>query len=275
MIPLRRVRLYDDLPIDHRIDSYFSECHNHEYYEFVCVVHGRGLNVINNTIQILESKSLMLIRPEDIHYIKKMDEFKSQFEYFNIPVPIKFIENEFSFSGELKGFVLDSEIPRRVRLHSAQLGVLSSKLLKLKEMPNTETRKYLYYKLSQEMCGYLLSNKVFPEINAQDWFSQLLVKIENLDIKELSYETILNMANVSGTALWKAFKKHLNISPNDYIRTRRAETAYDMILNSNKSFLEIAMELNYGSYVQFYREIKNHFGLSPKEICSRSKHSEY
>ncbi len=269
MIPARKVVLQEHLPVDYRIDRYFSECHNHEYYEFVCVVHGRGLNVINDRVQLLEQKSLMLIRPEDVHYIKKIDEFESRFECFNIPVPVKFIENEFSLCAELKDFVTDTPIPRRVRLHSAEIGALGAKVLKLRDMPDSDTRKYLYYKAVQEMCGYLLTNKVLPEIRAQEWFSQLLVKIENLDVRELDYPAILKLTNVSGTALWKTFKKHLNISPSDYIRGRRAEAAYDMILNSDKSFLEIAMELNYGSYVQFYREIKNHFGLSPKEITDR------
>ena len=279
MIPTRREKFRSELPIGYFLNQYYDICHDHEHYEFMCIVKGRGLNIINDRMQFLESKFLMLIRPSDVHYIRKIEDFENDFEGFNVPVPREFMENEFALSKQLKDFALTPCIPKRVKLRTSEVNALFSKIQALREMPLSETKNYIYYKLIQEMCSYLLLNQVIFDEDSQKWFPQLLLKLESIKIEDLTYKNILSMSNVSTTALWKMFKKHLNISPSDYIKTRRAEAAYDMLINTDKSFLDIAMELGYGGYVQFYRDMKNRFGAIPKIIrdqkCERYTLKQY
>ncbi len=259
-------KLISGLPVGYILNFYYSTLHNHEYYEFFCISKGKGLNVINNVTQLLEPKCLMLIRPNDMHYIRKIDEFDGTFEAYNIPIPKEFIEKEFDSCKELKDFVLTPAVPHRVSITASQLASLSEKAQTLIKLPVSETRSYLYFKLIQEICACLLSNPIITEKNDEIRFSKLLSEFESLEIEDLSYDKMLKISNVSGTALWKIFKKQLNISPSDYIKARRADKAYELLLNTDKSLLDIAMQLGYGSYVQFYRDIKNRFNMTPKEM---------
>lgn len=254
-------------------NDYFDYCHDHEHYEFVCAVKGRGINFINDTVQPLLPGMLVLVRPSDIHAIRKVDKFEGDFRGFNIEVEPYFMENEFALNSTLRDFALKPEIPIRVKLHSVQLESLYMKVMSLFDMPPSDMRTYLYQKLIHEMCYYLLSNTSVTNDIPQKWFSDLLVELEKVRVQELTFEKIVSMSCLSRTALWQAFKKYLNLSPTEYIKAKRAELAYSMIVNTDKSFLDIAMELEYGSYVQFYRDIKNIYGITPKEIrANSSKH---
>ena len=216
---------------------------------------------------------LVLLRPSDIHAIRKIDKFEGDFRGFNIEVEPSFMENEFAQNSTLFNFALKPKIPVCVKLHAVQLESLYMKVMTLFDMPPSDMRTYLYQKLIHELFYYLLCNDSVASEIPRKWFSDLLVELEKVSIQELTFDKIVSMSCLSRTALWQAFKKHLNLSPTEYIKAKRAEVAYSMIVNTDKSFLDIAMELEYGSYVHFYRDIKNIYGITPKEVrAKKSKH---
>lgn len=70
-------------------------------------------------------------------------------------------------------------------------------------------------------------------------------------------------ANISESAVYKLFTRYLNASPKQYIRKCRIRHATALLLNTNKSISDIAIET--GFYDQFYfsKEFKKEFGVSP------------
>ncbi len=269
MQSLRTVRFFPGLAADYRVNIDFLQPHDHDCYEFLCTVKGKGMNVVNDEIQILEARVLTLTRPEDVHFVKRLDEYNDRFEFFNIQVPVEFMQKEFALCTELEQVTHKSKVPSRVKVSNTELGVLCSKVFALNNMPPSQKRVYLYYKLIQELCACMVENKNIDQVSIPEWFSELIVKIEHMDIAEVTYELMLEMSNVSSKTLWKAFRRYLDVTPTDYLGKRRADAAYDMIMTTDLTYLEIAMGLNYGSYVQFYRAFTKYYNISPRDLRKR------
>lgn len=270
MEKLFRSKFTEEYKIGLLDNNYFDNCHDHEHYEFVFAVKGEGINFINDTVQLLLSGMLVLIRPSDTHAIRKIDNFDGDFRGFNIEVEQDFMENEFALNSALRDFALNTEVPIRVKLHAVELESLYMKAMSLYEMKPSDMRTYLCHKLIQEMCYYLLTNASVSNDVPQRWFLDLLAEIEKVNVQELTFEKMVSMSCMSRTALWQAFKKYMSISPTEYIKSKRANYAYSVIVNTDKSFLDIAMEIGYGSYAQFFRDIKTVYGITPKEIRANS-----
>ena len=83
---------------------------------------------------------------------------------------------------------------------------------------------------------------------------------ERITIKDLSEHT-----GVSASYLSRQFAKEIGMPLADYIRERKIEIAQDMLLNSEKSIMEIAFELSFSSQSHFIQVFKTAMGVTPKK----------
>lgn len=68
--------------------------------------------------------------------------------------------------------------------------------------------------------------------------------------------------------LERNFKKHIGLSPKEYLNIIRFQNALSIIRNSskNRSFLDIAFECGYYDHSHLANEIKRNTGLSPSQL---------
>ncbi len=262
------------LMLGHEIDKYSWECHTHEYYEFFYVVRGSVINVINDEIQILKSRTLTCIRPDDAHFFRNNEEKTETLEFFNIPVSIDFMERQFSYCPELKKRIYEWNIPTSTEVKKTEFGVLCGKAFELLEMQNSrrsndefkQKHSYLYHSLARQLCACMLQYEAVNKTKIVDWFSNLIIEIEKIPIDELSYEWMLDVAGVSPHHLWKTFNDYLEISPIKYVNKRKMQIAYERVVGGNEKLTDIAFDVGYNNYTHFQREFKSHFNCTPKEL---------
>ena len=77
-------------------ESYIEE-HNHDYYEFSIVTKGSMVHHINTDKRIVNKNTLLLLRPEDTHFITVENENET-FELFNLNVSSKFFTSFFELT---------------------------------------------------------------------------------------------------------------------------------------------------------------------------------
>lgn len=80
----------------------------------------------------------------------------------------------------------------------------------------------------------------------------------NWDLSQLS-----QVAALSRTSFALTFNRLMSQTPNSYITQWRMQLARSMLEQSNRSILDIAIEVGYGSEAAFGRVFKKHFNLAP------------
>lgn len=271
---VQKLKLTKRLPVGHEIDKYFSVVHTHEYYEFMYVLRGNALNIVNNKIQLLRNRTVTCIRPDDAHLIRENEYIDEPFEFFNVPISIEFMENQFSYCPELKEVIYRSNIPINIKVKKTEFALLCAEALALKDMQEVNTmnekywkkREYLYYSLGRQLCACILKGEIEEEKSVPEWLTEVMIQMETLEPEELTYEWLLAVSGVSQKQLWKIFDKYIGISPAKYINRRKMTFAYEMITEGDASFTNIAYDLGYNSYTHFAREFKRQFGCSPREL---------
>jgi len=89
----------------------------------------------------------------------------------------------------------------------------------------------------------------------------------NVNIEKLAAEL-----NVGYSYFRQMFRKYTGISPTQYHLSLRIQKAKDLLISTNQSFKEIAIDLGFESYFYFSRIFKDKTGKSPLEF--RKEHHQ-
>jgi len=92
---------------------------------------------------------------------------------------------------------------------------------------------------------------------------------ENLN-SNINIEQLASDLNVGYSYFRQMFKRYTGISPTQYHLSLRIQKAKDLLVSTEFSFKEIAIELGFESYFYFSRIFKDKTGVSPQEF--RKKH---
>ena len=97
--------------------------------------------------------------------------------------------------------------------------------------------------------------------NLQESISEYIAA--NLTDPELSYKTIAKEFHISKSALYNLFNQHFGMSPHLYIETKRIKLGAELLLNTDKSILDIAISVGIHDQNYFARCFKKHLTISP------------
>ena len=271
MKELKHLQMDDYYLLGHDIDYYYSDYHDHiDFYEFLFVVRGRALNVIDEDIQVVNAQNIVFIRPDDRHYIKPFSDKAAHFEFFNLRIPKDIMYKEFEKCEKLRKKIHAGKMPTVIGIGRTEFGVLCARLCEYDELKDTEIKDYLYHSILTNFLTMLLSCKPITETKMPNWFKELLDYIKTQNVATLTYDDILTNSNVEKSYLWKMFKKYLNISPTEYINILKLEKACELIMDNTMSMTEVAFEVGYNSYSYFVRQFKNRYGYAPKEFSKNN-----
>ena len=88
---------------------------------------------------------------------------------------------------------------------------------------------------------------------------------ENLNTN-VNIETLAGELNVGYSYFRQMFRKYTGISPTQYHLSLRIQKAKDLLVSTDQSFKEIAIDLGFESYFYFSRIFKDKTGKSPMEF---------
>ena len=94
---------------------------------------------------------------------------------------------------------------------------------------------------------------------------------ENLNTN-VNIEELANELNVGYSYFRQMFRKYTGISPTQYHLSLRIQKAKDLLVSTDQSFKEIAIDLGFESYFYFSRIFKDKTGKSPMEF--RKEHHQ-
>ena len=96
---------------------------------------------------------------------------------------------------------------------------------------------------------------------------------DNLD-KPITIGKLAKLASLNSTYFSNLFTKLIGIPPVQYINKRRIEKAQQLLLTTNDTLYQIALEIGFDDEYYFSRLFKKHVGLSPDHY-RKQQHSFY
>jgi len=144
--------------------------------------------------------------------------------------------------------------------------------------------QFLLTKTTQDVRNSLItailediSLKVYENINNQGIIHSRLKSIidyihSNLQAK-ITVNSLAEMFGYSEKYIFNLFKRHLNVSPRQFINNCKMEFAKSMLMNSEYTVQYIAYHLSYGNPQYFMRLFKKTFGITPTEYRNEKNNS--
>lgn len=264
--------LKDNIPLSIYSNIDFSfRAHWHTEFELAYVESGSIYVCINDIRRKLVEGDIAISTSGDIHYYESTGSpskiillvFKPEFFGFNADWPDKRRLTSAFFSKE----EFDSD------------GFNNIKNILYEILEEKETKREFYELFIKarviELCASILrylptydsdiknTNKTFLKLKTMQ---DILVYIENNFTEDISLQTLAEKFNMDAFNLSKAFNSVTGSNLKTYVNTLRVSKAEDIILNSRKPLIDIAIECGFNSIRTFNRAYKAIKGYVPSSI---------
>ena len=261
----------------------FSEYpwHWHNDFEFGLVLHGSILYKTSRQEFLLGPGDAVFINSGVLHALVPMSEARE------IRLQTQFFDRAF-LAGELGGAVdvryvlpvveqksLDAVAVRGERAeHRAFLGLLRQALdIGMAEEPFYELRlRSTFSRLWEQVYQWAMDERARGvEYDAQEdrRIKQILGHIQQHFAEKLTVREMAAAGHVSARECYRIFQRRLGMTPNEYLLSFRLQRARTLLLESDKSVLEIAVETGFGTSSYLGKLFRAHYGQSPREYRRR------
>jgi AraC family transcriptional regulator len=98
------------------------------------------------------------------------------------------------------------------------------------------------------------------------WLKQAHELINDRCDENVTVTEIADAVGIHPLHLARTFRKFFDCSPGEYLRKCRIELASNLLINSKKPLVEIALSSGFGDQSQFTRSFKQHTGITPAKF---------
>ena len=252
----------------------YTILHTHDYWEFMLVTEGELQHNINGSTEILKQGDLRLIRPNDLHMVKKHTE---QVKHINFIISNDLMKKQFDILGEgIFETLIARQMPLSIVLSERTTQLYVTHALNIQSTPVDHE----YYRLLlsqffnlfiQDLIKYLLSADKKASGSLPAAVIAVMDAIKNQDNLQKTLGEIVQVSDYSYVHLSRLFKENLKMTLSDYFTASRMNTARLFLENTDKTILEISMLVGYGSLSHFNKVFKNHFKITPSQYRRKWK----
>ena len=271
---LQGKREYVTYPDDSSIRIWYSdipwryETHDHSAVEIVLVLEGTVTYTIDDAVYQVHKGEVLIVPPDMLHSlsmgdgssrylflfepdaIMTMRDIKSMAVYFNKPFHLRDGSDAHVRIRELLLRTRDAYEKRELMWNT----VCYSSLLRIYAMLGQR-----YLSGIKPRSGDGLRNMDSEVITA------VMTYINNHYREELSLEDVAKFAGFSRYYFSRSFKRQTGYSFKDYLCQKRLQVAMDLLIRTNRSMREVAIESGFGSVATFNRVFREKKGCTPTQ----------
>ncbi|MGR0278903.1 AraC family transcriptional regulator N-terminal domain-containing protein [Marinomonas dokdonensis] len=119
----------------------------------------------------------------------------------------------------------------------------------------------IYYRILTSEHGYALRT-LLSQYGGIQPISRVVGYIHENTEKSIQIQELANIANMSKTSFFNAFKQIMHVPPMQYIKSSKLQKAQTLLIQG-MSANEASFQVGYNSFSQFSREYKRFFGYPP------------
>ena len=209
-------------------------------------------------------KGDIFILPQNIeHYGTKPSSFIIQWSHFILPEDYQIIDESL-----LNISLLTTHYAIPIHFKIPNTNTISNLGYHLEQYPQLASTQAIRDSLISAMLydiAYQISEKHLSNITHKRLNS--IVNFINSNITlPITIKEISDKFDYNEKYIFNLFKKHLNVSPLQYIIQQKMNMAKNMLLSTNKAIEAIAISLSYDNPQYFMRLFKKTFGYTPSEF---------
>lgn len=250
--------------------------HWHDEYEFIYITSGKCLCSIEDVTYIIESGSGVLIKGGLIHALSRVENLT--YTYFAIVFHPYMIYGTECRKFFLEDYKFNSIFSNENAVEKTIINLLKSIYFTYKQKPFAY-ELYLKADLTNIFCK-IFKNRLYIREQKTETKKSLLTEnilnyihknyAENFSIYELSREI-----GYSKSYIMHNFKEYTGKTVNEYLTEYRIYIAKQLLEDTEKSILEIALECGFNEASYFIRIFKRQTGISPLKYRGQNKRSDY
>ena len=244
------------------------EIHDHSAIEILLTLEGMVTYTIEDKVYQVRKGEILII-PQDTAHSLTMEEGSSRYLYLFEPDAIMTMRDIKSMAIYFnKPFHLRDGSDAHVRIR--ELLLRAKDLYEKRElMWNTACYSCIlrvYATLGQR---YLRGIRPRTADNMRNMDSEVInavmTYINNHYREELSLENVAGFAGFSRYYFSRSFKKQTGYSFKDYLCQKRLQVAMDLLIRTNRSMRDVAIESGFGSVATFNRVFREKKGCTPTQ----------
>lgn len=247
----------------------------HDEMEIYLSLNHNGSFLVQDTRYPLETGSLIIIRPFEIHYL--FSSVKDHTDRYALRFPVGFLEKMSTPETNLKK--LFENVPHHIMLSQHDLIKFSSLMEDLIAPVRPQFWEDIYRTLLLEKFLLAVARKLHDcktdetaEIETRDrTIMDTITYISAHYLESIHLDDIATHLYVSKSRLCKIFKDHTGISIGDYMTMLRLQKACVLLKENTMMVRDVAAAVGFKSYPHFIRTFTNKIGMSPKKFVRESK----
>ena len=244
------------------------ETHDHSAVEVVLTIEGTVTYTVDDTVYQVR-KGEVLIIPPDMPHTLSMEEGSSRYLFLFEPDAIMTMRDIKSIAMYFnKPFHLRDGSEAHVRIRELLLRARDA-YEKREMMWNTVCYSCIlriYATLGQQ---YLSGIRPRTDDGMRNMGSEVITAvmtyINNHYREELSLEDVARFAGFSRYYFSRSFKRQTGYSFKDYLCQKRLQVAMDLLIRTNRSMRDVAIESGFGSVATFNRVFREKKGCTPTQ----------
>lgn len=248
--------------------------HTHDFYEIFLITKGKVKHLINENVHVLEEGTMIFIRPFDIHYYQKYENYAV--ELINLAFPKGTIDELFNYLG--KGFeperLLKSKLPPSILLSSTEKKILKQRFERLHFIPltqKTEIRTQLRILLSEIMTNYFSKSFWQERSSVPKWLDKTRSEMQKKENFVRGFPAMVEASDKTKEHLCREFKKHFDLTPTEYINDLRLNYSANLLITTDESIPFISLESGFENLSHYYHLFKKKFNLSPGDFRKQNR----
>ncbi len=230
------------------------------------MVNGRAIHSINGESECCMSGTLQLIRPSDCHEYSFINRY--DMELISIGISAEIMQEIAAFSEIDLEEISYLPMPLSVifDVHRAESILLS--IVKIDRI-NSPDKRRVYAKSLIAGLLYDLTNKSTSSVKIPQWLNTLITDMSTPENYKAGLKRMVELSHVTQSHLNREMKKHLGMTPTEFINSKRIALAADLLLENSHSITELAEICGFETLSNFYDNFRKFCQCSPKEFISR------
>jgi AraC-like DNA-binding protein len=250
--------------------------HTHEFTELVVVYEGSAVNCVDGFEYPITAGDVFVVHAEQVHAYKETRHLHlSNILFDSTLLDLRSIDMS-HLAGFHALFLLEPNL--RKEKFNSRLRLQNNELLKAKtiidELETEVDGKRPGFRLISQSLLLLLIGKLsrwYDHAMQEDSATMLqiaksIAQMEQTLYEPLSIQHLARLANMSERNFYRNFKKATGLSPNEYLIHLRLAQVSELLIHSDDSITDIALECGFQDSSYMTKLFKKHMNSTPREF---------